>query len=112
VLSYPDAEVAKVALTLLKYTRTSGYGINSLAAALIYVASLLLGREVYIHGENGVARYFGAVPASVSLVVRHRMPFVRIRRTASGAVEAVELAKEVCREVERIARLSGKAVCR
>jgi Transcription initiation factor TFIIIB, Brf1 subunit/Transcription initiation factor TFIIB len=112
VLSYPDAEVAKVALTLSKYAKTSGCGIHSLAAALIYVASLLLGREAYICGENGVAKHFGAAPISVRLVVKQRMPFVRIRRSASGAVEAVELAKEVCREVAKVARLSEKVVCR
>ena len=106
---YPDPLLRAVALALLRYAKIDGRQSKSVAAALIYIASLTTGREVT---QREVAGFYGIAMPSITRLSSSK-PVVDIKIVRTKAMVPVEIAvpKEICREVEKFASLSEKVVC-
>jgi hypothetical protein len=106
VEQFPDKEVAAVAQRLLKYAKIDGRASASVASTLVYIAGLLLGRQVTMHG---VAQFYGVSEASIRNNYRRVLP-ITVVLDKRCLVSEVRVPKKMCRELKEF-QLSQKVVC-
>jgi Transcription factor TFIIB repeat. len=81
---------------------------KSVAAALIYLAGLITGREVL---QREVASFFNISEQSVARLSSSLVDVIRIARTKARVPVEIDIPKEMCREIEKFTQLSEKVVC-
>jgi len=110
-LGYP--ELGAVAKVLLSRCRDvlSGKSSKSMAAALLYIASTLLDKPVYV---PRIARAIGVSDHNTRLLAKAIANHlgVEIKRSRAGAVASIAAPAELCREIEKIAKLAIYVKCR
>ena len=110
-LGYP--ELGAVAKVLLSRCRDvlSGKSSKSMAAALLYIASTLLDKPVYV---PRIARAVGVSDHNTRLLAKAIANHlgVEIKRSRAGAVASIAAPAELCREIEKIAKLAIYVKCR
>ena len=110
-LGYPElGAVAKVLLSMCRDV-LSGKSSKSMAAALLYIASTLLDKPVY---APRIARAVGVSDHNTRLLAKAIANHlgVEIKRSRAGAVASIAAPAELCREIEKIAKLAIYVKCR
>jgi len=109
-------EVISTAMALLRHARIDGKKARTAAAVILYIASILLDKDGRDISQNMIAEHFNI--STNSLHYRSLEKYIeglkiyRYSITApGGAVEKVEIPSHICRDIERIAKLSNKVVC-
>jgi len=110
-LGYP--ELGAVAKVLLNKCRDvlSGKSSKSIAAALLYISSILLDTPVY---APRIARAVGVSDRNTRLLAKTFTNHlgVEIKRGKAGTVASIAAPAELCREIEKIAKLAIYVKCR
>lgn len=106
IQQHPDKEVASVAMRLLMRAKIDGKSRASVASTLIYVAGLLLDKDVTM---KSVAEFYGVSDASIRNNKEKILP-ITVKLTKANAVEAIYIPKKICKDLEDF-KLSPKVVC-
>jgi transcription initiation factor TFIIIB Brf1 subunit/transcription initiation factor TFIIB len=107
VNQFPDKEVTTVAQKLLKYAKIDGKPSTSVASTLIYVASLLLGKDITM---KRVAEFYNVSEVSIRNNYKGKVLPISVTQTRAGVVTEIRIPSSICRELEDF-RLSPKVIC-
>jgi len=106
IQQFPDKEVASVAMRLLKYAKIDGKPIASIASTLIYIAGLLIDKNITM---KSIAELYKVSDASIRNNKEKILP-ITIKLSKAKVVEAIYIPKKICKDLEDFT-LSPKVVC-
>ena len=107
VNQFPDKEVTTVAQKLLKYAKIDGKPSTSVASTLIYIAGLLLGKDITM---KRVAEFYNVSEISIRNNYKGKVLPITVTQTRAGVVTEIRIPSSICRELEDF-RLSPKVIC-
>jgi len=107
VNQFPDKEVAAVAMRLLRYAKIDGRSSASVVATLVYVAGLLLGKDVTM---KMVAEFYNVNEVSIRNNYRGKVLPISVSQTRAGVVTEIRIPDKICRDLEDF-KLSPKVAC-
>ena len=107
IQQFPDKEVASVAMRLLKYAKIDGRSSASVVATLVYVAGLLLNRDITM---ESVAEFYKVSEASIRNNYKGKIMPISVTLTKANVAEAIYIPKKICKDLEDFT-LSPKVVC-
>ena len=104
---YPDKEVTSLAVRLLKYAKIDGKSSASVASTLIYIAGLLIDKNITM---KSVAEFYKVSEASIRNNYKGRLLPITVRLTNANVAEVIYVPKKICRDLEDF-KLSSKVIC-
>ncbi len=107
IQQFPDKEVATVAMRLLKYAKIDGRSSASVVATLVYIADLLLNRDITM---KSIAEFYKISEASIRNNYKGKIMPVSVTLTKANVAEAIYIPKKICKDLEDF-KLSPKVVC-